>query len=97
MTSTAHKTCEKIIPVSAALQGRWRALRDALDAAAKPHTGKETFTISPFYARDLPGAEAELDRALKSISAEEVHGEFNQGPLQDARELRMRLWWREER
>ena len=47
----------KLIPVSPRVQAAWDELRTALNDAARPLTGRDTFEIPPLYAHDLPGAE----------------------------------------
>jgi hypothetical protein len=80
---------DKIVPVSSALQAKWAEYRAALDAAALPITGAP-LALSPFYAHDLPSANDELDRALKSVKAETVSGGFEQD---SQRNLSIRLSW----
>lgn len=64
----------KFVPASDKLQAKWTELRASLDAAAKPITGK-AFSISPFYLHDIPGADKELDGALRSApSGVNAHG-----------------------
>lgn len=54
------------VAASPDLTGKWLKFRAALDAAALPHTGKQSLPLSPIYLLEIAGAQHELDTALAS-------------------------------
>lgn len=83
MTDEKHRRygCgSRILPLPADVRERWANLRDAINSAAQPFTGKSEFGLSVMHLHDVVGAEAALDRALdqvrKTVPEIPLHGAF---------------------
>lgn len=66
-----HRLQSKRFEVSDILQEKWSTFLVSLDEAAKTHLHKERMAIPAFYAHDIPGADNEIDNALRKIDLKE--------------------------
>lgn len=68
------------IGVSTPVHAAWQAMRKALDATFEAHTGNSGMPLPAFYAHYLPGAEADMQRALDKVAltpqVTAVHAQF---------------------
>ncbi len=69
-----------VVPLSKALTERWTEMRQAINRATEPFTGKAEMPLSIFHLHDMRGADEFMDQVLVAAGKEhpgkDIHGSF---------------------